>query len=88
MTYEDEVVSFIDLEDEQPDTSIGEDTFGLEDDWGQWDTNAWTRDTQDVGEIRGGGSCMGDAGSPPESGTFVLGSIDGTCQWIDTTTCA
>ncbi len=24
---------------------------------------------------------------PPASGTVVWGSIDGVCQWIDTTTC-
>lgn len=26
-------------------------------------------------------------GPPPDSGTFVLGAIDGVIQWIDTTTC-
>lgn len=37
----------------------------------------------------GGGSnaCLTDAGDPPASGTYVLGSVDGTCQWISTTTC-
>ncbi len=54
-----------------------------------WDTNAWSRveDTQD--EIPAGtdSTCLGDAGDPPGSGTWILGSIDGTCQWIDTTTC-
>ncbi len=53
----------------------------------QWDTNAWSRveDTQD--EIPSGGGCMSDAGSPPDTGTWILGSVDGTCRWIDTTTC-
>lgn len=31
--------------------------------------------------------CLADAGDPPDTGTWILGSIDGTCQWIDTTTC-
>ncbi len=34
-----------------------------------------------------GNPCMEAAGDPPGSGTWVLGSVDGTCQWIDTTTC-
>jgi hypothetical protein len=25
--------------------------------------------------------------APPDTGTYVWGSVDGTCQWIDTTTC-
>ncbi len=25
---------------------------------------------------------------PPDMGTWVWGTIDGVCQWIDTTTCA
>lgn len=25
--------------------------------------------------------------TPPDTGTWVWGSIDGECQWIDTTTC-
>jgi hypothetical protein len=25
--------------------------------------------------------------SPPPSGTWIWGSVDGVCQWIDTTTC-
>jgi hypothetical protein len=33
----------------------------------------------------GNGPCAPTA--PPESGTSVWGSVDGTCQWIDTTDC-
>lgn len=52
----------------------------------QWDTNAWTEDRPDQGEVRGrGGAC--DPGTPPATGTFVMGVVDGTCQWIDTTSC-
>jgi len=25
--------------------------------------------------------------TPPEEGTWIWGSVDGVCQWIDTTTC-
>ncbi len=54
----------------------------------QWDTNAWSRVEDTPDEIPpSGGSCMSDAGDPPDSGTWILGSVDGTCQWIDTTTC-
>ncbi len=52
-----------------------------------WDVNVRSRqnDTPDVPPPVGG--CITDAGDPPGSGTYVLGSVDGTCQWIDTTTC-
>ncbi len=53
----------------------------------QWDTTAWSR-VEDQPEGSGGtGGCISQAGSPPASGTWVLGSVDGTCQWIDTTAC-
>lgn len=54
-----------------------------------WDTNAWTDDSQQTEDFVGAGSndCMTAAGAPPNTGTVVLGSIDGVCQWIDTTTC-
>ncbi len=32
------------------------------------------------------GSCLPD--SPPGSGTWIWGTVDGVCQWIDTTTCS
>jgi hypothetical protein len=53
-----------------------------------WDTTAWSR-MNDVREDLSppGSDCMGTAGDPPGSGTWILGSIDGTCQWIDTTSC-
>jgi hypothetical protein len=25
--------------------------------------------------------------TPPETGTWIWGSVEGVCQWIDTTTC-
>ncbi len=53
----------------------------------QWDTNAWSRQNQDQGDAFSQLGCIGQAGNPPPSGTHVLGSVDGTCQWIDTTTC-
>ncbi len=53
----------------------------------QWDTNAWSR-VEDNPDEFGGGGCISAAGSPPGSGTYVLGSVDGVCQWINTTTCA
>ena len=55
----------------------------------QWDTNPYTisdfpsEDFAPPGEA----PCVIQAGEPPGSGTYVLGSIDGVCQWIDTTTC-
>lgn len=55
----------------------------------QWDTNAWTEGADSAEDFINGpaSGCLADAGSPPDMGTFVLGSVDGTCQWIDTTTC-
>ncbi len=55
-----------------------------------WDTTTTSSQNQEPDDFRPGGdtSCMGDAGDPPDSGTYVLGSVDGTCQWIDTTTCS
>jgi len=65
---------------EQTDQDLGIDT--------QWDTNAWSDDNQkDDFTSAGGGDCLSTAGDPPGSGTWILGSIDGVCQWIDTTTC-
>lgn len=88
----------IDLEASQP--SFLEDGLGIsagqgefppfEQDDQEWDTDAWSRDINpDQDEIAATPeSCMGDAGDPPDTGTYVLGSVDGTCQWIDTTTCS
>ncbi len=53
-----------------------------------WSTKVISDQNQAPEDFISGGSCLSDAGSPPESGTFVLGSVDGTCQWIDTTTCS
>ncbi len=55
-----------------------------------WDTNPETiggEPDDDYQPPGGAGSCLSDAGDPPDMGTWILGSIDGTCQWIDTTTC-
>ncbi len=49
----------------------------------------WTRGgTTPDDPTPSGGSCLSDAGDPPDSGTWILGSVDGTCQWIDTTDCS
>ena len=43
-------------------------------------------------ESGGGGSanppCAPTPRDPEEEGTFVWGSVDGVCQWIDTTDCS
>ncbi len=54
-----------------------------------WSTKVISRQNQAPEDpTPAGGGCLNDAGSPPESGTFVLGTVDGTCQWIDTTICS
>jgi hypothetical protein len=77
--------------------SFIEDGYGItgpqqdvtQEDLQDWDLNAWSDQSQANEDFTGaGGGCLSDAGDPPGSGTFVLGSIDGTCQWIDTTTCS
>jgi len=86
---EDAQPNFVDFDQVDDEMSLGEDRYQVNDDFQQWDTNAWTRDTQDVGSVGGvSASCLGTAGTPPESGTFILGSVDGVCQWIDTTDCS
>ena len=75
------------------DPSWMQDGYGITGDQGepdlnddtQWDTNAWSRDQQQDDFTGAGGSCL--PSSPPDTGTSVWGSIDGVCQWIDTTTC-
>lgn len=54
----------------------------------EYDTEARTILNPEEDFIPAGGGCLADAGDPPGSGTYVLGSVNGTCQWIDTTTCA
>ncbi len=69
------------------DSQVYEAPFDQDD--SPWDTDAWTRNSQDIGEVRGAASgCLADAGEPPDMGTYVLGSVDGTCQWIGKTDCA
>ncbi len=53
-----------------------------------WSTKVTSDQNQAPEDFISGSSCVGTAGTPPESGTSVLGSIDGVCQWIDTTTCS
>ena len=56
-----------------------------------WSTKVTSKQNKEPEDFIGGsadGDCMAAAGDPPGSGTFVLGSVDGTCQWIDTTTCS
>lgn len=81
----------IDLDEFESESSLGEDRFDerAKDDWTRWPTDVETFGAGDdqgnsAGPPRG---CMADAGDPPDSGTYVLGSVDGACQWIDTTTC-
>ncbi len=50
-----------------------------------WDTTTTSQQNQND-DTPAPRSCLPD--SPPESGTSVWGSIDGECQWIDTTTCS
>lgn len=65
---------------------IGEQPDLPEENLREWDTNAWTDDSQQTEDfINGVGGC--NPGNPPALGTWVLGSIGGVCQWIDTTTC-
>lgn len=57
------------------------------DDYTPWDTTAWSRDNQQDDFTGGTGDASCTPSNPPESGTHFWGSIDGTCQWIDTNTC-
>lgn len=78
--------------------SFMEDGYGIsgpqnnfvEEDLQDWDLNAWSDQSQTVEDFITGPAtgCLSDAGDPPSSGTWVLGSMDGTCKWIDTTTCS
>ena len=53
-----------------------------------WDTNSTTDERQNPDFSGSGGApCIATAGNPPAIGTWVLGSVGGVCQWIDTTTC-
>lgn len=69
---------------------IGDQPDYLDEDLQEWDTQPQTiggETGDDFAPPGGGNACLTAAGAPPGSGTWVLGSIDGTCQWIDTTTC-
>lgn len=57
-------------------------------DWRVGATTQYDEPVEDQQPPGGAAGCMADAGDPPGSGTWILGSIDGTCQWIDTTICA
>lgn len=65
----------------------GEQGDPVDDDYTQWDTRAWSRNTQEQDFTGGTGDASCTPSDPPESGTSVWGSVDGVCQWIDTTTC-
>jgi hypothetical protein len=76
------------------DPSFLEDGYGIsgpqgdpiQEDVQNWDLNAWSDQSQANEDfISGPGDC--NPGSAPETGTWIFGSIDGECQWIDTTTC-
>jgi hypothetical protein len=68
---------------EQSDPDFSDDT--------QWPTEAWSRMNDERDDLPppppAAGGCIADAGDPPGSGTYILGSIGGICQWISTTTC-
>ncbi len=74
-----------------------------EDNYTQWDSpmaytsgvlgqdeDAWSSPGESPEDIplSSGSPCITQAGTIPNSGTWVLGVVDGTCQWIDTTTCS
>lgn len=42
----------------------------------------------DTGDENPFAACAASAGDPPAMGTYVLGSVNGVCQWINTTTCS
>lgn len=67
---------------------IGEQPDYQDEDNQDWDTRAGVEDQRDYDDSAAiNQGCLGTAGSPPATGTYVLGSVDGVCQWIDTTTC-
>ncbi len=68
------------------DSQVYEAPFDQDD--AEWDTNAWTRDQQDIGEVRSGGACGAES---DESKTYVqvkkfVGG-EWTCSWEPATTC-
>lgn len=50
-----------------------------------WDVEARTF-LDPKGDSMVGAGCS--PGSPPDTGTWIFGAIDGVCQWIDTTICS
>ena len=67
----------------------GPQSENIQEDVADWDTNIWSENSQANEDFTGARAddCMTAAGAPPGTGTYVLGSIDGVCQWINTTTC-
>lgn len=51
-----------------------------------WDSTTTSRQNQSPEDTRPGPGC--DPGSPPDTGTWIFGVVDGVCQWIDTTDCS
>jgi hypothetical protein len=65
---------------------IGQPEYYTDDDDTPWNTLAWSEDNLGPpDEAPAPGAC--NPGAPPTTGTFVMGVVDGTCQWIDTTQC-
>ncbi len=50
-----------------------------------WETQTTSRQNQND-DTRPAAGCI--PSSPPDTGTSVWGSVDGVCQWIDTTDCS
>ena len=41
-----------------------------------------------IGAEMSAASTICNPGNPPETGTYIFGTINGACQWINTTNCA
>jgi hypothetical protein len=88
----DSDLDFVDFDEVEPNFLSdglgvrGQQTFSPEDDSSEWPVEVQFYDVKDVDDDSTAGGC--DPGPPPDSGTWVFGSVDGTCQWIDTTTCS
>lgn len=65
----------------------GPQTNYVEEDLQDWDLNAWTDQSQANEDFISGPSGACNPGDPPPIGTWIFASVDGVCQWIDTTTC-
>ncbi len=51
-----------------------------------WETQTTSRQNQSPEDTSPARGCI--PASPPDTGTWVWGTVDGECQWIDTTACS